>query len=630
MATSPSRPLDNLFDPVYTSSKSPMIRMAAGKGFATQVGQGSPVTGASRTKFFSRPLGDVLEPFSPDVHLDTRSPQQTAQRATGRRSMAPARTALFAAEPQTADAKRTVGVQTMYRESEAQTDPYTPDFVIPAGASESEAAEILSLRHMTFANGCLPAGVNEVKEIVKIREAKAFEASLPSGTDEESLAIRKHMLEKKEMAELQSREAAIDALATAKLDELRETMHIRQEQRAMLAEMRIESVHATHAEAREDKFASVQAGRVKQLRKMVRARAKAEDRLNRSVSVTANTGRFGRDIIGEYTDFGSSIYAPLRRMGATLASSAAVASPAETQALPPLGGGRTSPKRGGGGGLVANDSDAMLESLRAIEGSLPTGKVGRRTLKGGQETLGASSKKGGGFVSSSGTGGREARRQGKIVAQLELMQRTITAQRASAAKASGGASPTTRTSSSKFGGAAADAEEADDAAVSMLKRPPVPDVAFDDADAESESAARRRIALTLVQSLIRGRAVQNLMYEGKEHRVGLIRELRLNEPDAESLQREVWIADDEDAKDSRNDLGASAADPFGTELEGLQAEAIAAVLNRLADAAQNEDARNDAALKMAAAIAEEGGGGAEPPTTVSDEVDNVLESVIGK
>jgi hypothetical protein len=120
------------------------------------------------------------------------------------------------------------------------------------------------------------------------------------------------------------------------------------------------------------------------------------------------------------------------------------------------------------------------------------------------------------------------------------------------------------------------------------------------------------------------------MYEGKEHRVGLIRELRLNEPDAESLQREVWIADDEDAKDSRNDLGASAADPFGTELEGLQAEAIAAVLNRLADAAQNEDARNDAALKMAAAIAEEGGGGAEPPTTVSDEVDNVLESVIGK
>ena len=54
------------------------------------------------------------------------------------------------------------------------------------------------------------------------------------------------------------------------------------------------------------------------------------------------------------------------------------------------------------------------------------------------------------------------------------------------------------------------------------------------------------------------------------------------------------------------------------------------MLNRLADAAQNEDARNDAALKMAAAIAEEGGGGAEPPTTVSDEVDNVLESVIGK
>ena len=78
------------------------------------------------------------------------------------------------------------------------------------------------------------------------------------------------------------------------------------------------------------------------------------------------------------------------------------------------------------------------------------------------------------------------------------------------------------------------------------------------------------------------------MYEGKVRCKALIRELRLNEPDAETIQREAWVAEDEDARDALNDLGPSSADPFGTELEGIQAAAVVSVVALLASAAEEE------------------------------------------
>jgi hypothetical protein len=52
-------------------------------------------------------------------------------------------------EPLVKDAE----VQTMYRESEAQTIPYSPDVIIPEGADP----EILLLKNLTVSNG-LPLG----------------------------------------------------------------------------------------------------------------------------------------------------------------------------------------------------------------------------------------------------------------------------------------------------------------------------------------------------------------------------------------------------------------------------------------------------------------------------------------
>jgi hypothetical protein len=41
----------------------------------------------------------------------------------------------------------TVGTQSDYRESEAQTVPYTPDYVIPEGAPEPEILALQQLTH---------------------------------------------------------------------------------------------------------------------------------------------------------------------------------------------------------------------------------------------------------------------------------------------------------------------------------------------------------------------------------------------------------------------------------------------------------------------------------------------------
>ena len=49
----------------------------------------------------------------------------------------------------------------------------------------------------------------------------------------------------------------------------------------------------------------------------------------------------------------------------------------------------------------------------------------------------------------------------------------------------------------------------------------------------SQAVSERHTALLLLQQLVRGRAIQNLMYDGKEKRLELIRELRSAEDEDE-------------------------------------------------------------------------------------------------
>ena len=67
---------------------------------------------------------------------------------------------------------RTVATQTLYRESEAQTDPYTPDVLVPEGHNP----DLLTLADFKW-GAHLPAGLFEIELIEKARAKRAWEVS---------------------------------------------------------------------------------------------------------------------------------------------------------------------------------------------------------------------------------------------------------------------------------------------------------------------------------------------------------------------------------------------------------------------------------------------------------------------
>lgn len=123
-------------------------------------------------------------------------------------------------------------VQTKYRESEAQTNPYTPDFITPPDAPE---LEVLMLEGLTFENG-LPVGFKEIQMIENAREKRALEAALPPGTDEASLTMRKRLMENQEMKEFDMRTAEMDKAHEARLAVLRRAIEERDQGNEFLAE----------------------------------------------------------------------------------------------------------------------------------------------------------------------------------------------------------------------------------------------------------------------------------------------------------------------------------------------------------------------------------------------------------
>ena len=91
-------------------------------------------------------------------------------------------------------------IQTVYRESEAQTNPYTPNYSVEEGTNP----ELLLLKSLTYENG-LPLGKKEIEFIEQARKKRELECNLPPFTDEASLHLRKRLMEDQEMVEFKIR-----------------------------------------------------------------------------------------------------------------------------------------------------------------------------------------------------------------------------------------------------------------------------------------------------------------------------------------------------------------------------------------------------------------------------------------
>ncbi|KAM6099187.1 cilia- and flagella-associated protein 91 isoform 2-T3 [Theristicus caerulescens] len=243
------------------------------------------VSGRNRYKYFARPL----------VPSNTLLPLNVAY------TMAKTEPYVY---PPTGDSKvfgpklRTLGTQTDYRDGEAQTDPYSPEYVVASGS----VPELLTLATLTWGRG-LPAGLAEVEMIERAREKRAWEATLPAMDNASQIAKRRKMMDDMERKEWAFREQEIEKLQEVRLEVLKKLLQRREKNQNELDAKRLDDHWQNHQQAKEEKIKKIQHDCALMLRKLIAKRKNVTGKLER------------RDIIKEYSDFASQTYAPLSRIG---------------------------------------------------------------------------------------------------------------------------------------------------------------------------------------------------------------------------------------------------------------------------------------------------------------------------
>ncbi|XP_059199054.1 cilia- and flagella-associated protein 91 [Centropristis striata] len=207
------------------------------------------VTGADRWKYFKRPLIPFAQQLAPDVIFAL--PKED-----------------FVSTDE-ANAKKqpthfTVGVQTDYRESETQTDPYSPEYVVQPGTTPSE---LLQLAALSWGRG-LPAGLAEVEMISRARAKRAWEATLPPLDDLSQLEKRRRMMEEMEVNEWAFREGEIQKLQEARLAVLKDLLRQRDEAQKGVTNERLNQIYHKLQKKKETKLRKIHNDYTRSLRKL--------------------------------------------------------------------------------------------------------------------------------------------------------------------------------------------------------------------------------------------------------------------------------------------------------------------------------------------------------------------------
>ncbi|TNN59291.1 Protein MAATS1 [Liparis tanakae] len=158
----------------------------------------------------------------------------------------------------------TVGVQTDYRESETQTDPYSPEYVVQPGTTPSE---LLQLAALTWGRG-LPAGLAEVEMIERARAKRAWEATLPPLADLSQLDKRRRMMEQMEVNEWAFRDGEIQKLQEARLNVLKDLLRQRDEAQKEDTSERLMQIYSKLQQDKDTKLHKINHDHMRALRKL--------------------------------------------------------------------------------------------------------------------------------------------------------------------------------------------------------------------------------------------------------------------------------------------------------------------------------------------------------------------------
>ena len=246
-----TRPLDYRYDPFYRSSS---MHIDNRSGYKVQL-QHTDVAGSDRPLFFAMPVKTAKL----DDTTDAPPPEIILARTTEQRAITPKE------DEEEQFGKVDVSVQTMYRESEAQTIPWTPS----------------------------------TTENVKERSWYESEELENLPMDE-----RQKILVEREVEQWARRERQIVDLQQRRLNLLVNNFQKREDQDAEKRKARVERVLEAHEEKRQREVEKIEKKRLKVLRTLTEQR--------KQMTAKKHTKR---DIVSDYADRGSSAYAPLRRQG---------------------------------------------------------------------------------------------------------------------------------------------------------------------------------------------------------------------------------------------------------------------------------------------------------------------------
>eukprot|EP00758_Cryptobia_borreli_P003369 Tbor_TRINITY_DN3703_c0_g1::TRINITY_DN3703_c0_g1_i1::g.2344::m.2344 len=143
--------------------------------------------------------------------------------------------------------------QTLYRENDCQTEPYTPDYFV----EEGQQPEVLSLMELKYRQD-RPIGQEELKIIDRIRRRKRVEANLPQGNDDETTAKRLEELEMLERLEWDEREQHIEKLQEVRLGKMERALAVREENREEQSRKRVDALKQSKLQVIEKKLATLQ------------------------------------------------------------------------------------------------------------------------------------------------------------------------------------------------------------------------------------------------------------------------------------------------------------------------------------------------------------------------------------
>ncbi|NWX21118.1 CFA91 protein, partial [Aegotheles bennettii] len=342
----------------------------------------------------------------------------------------------------------TLGTQTDYRDGETQTDPYSPEYIIPSGS----VPELLTLATLTWGRG-LPAGLTEVEMIERAREKRAWEATLPAMDSASQIAKRRKMMEDMERKEWAFREQEIEKLQEVRLEVLKKLLRRREENQNELDAKRLDEHRQKHQKAKEEKIKKIEHDCALMLRKLIAKRKNVMGKLER------------RDIIKEYTDFASQTYAPLSRIGYFLDNHSEHY-------------------------VVKNFYLNTFAGLCELEASLPDSAT-QVKVKAPKPKYTATET---GFI----------KRSARLEVELAQVHQALLEKKS-------------KVKEPKKKKPLCFLEKVE----KPVPRPPTP--ILEKPLIEEEET---ELAVICLQKLLRGRAIQNMMFEGKEKRLELIRELR--------------------------------------------------------------------------------------------------------